>query len=101
MTSTTATRPPHSNATGWHDVKVISQRLGHANIGITLDTYSHVLPAADEHAAKTHPRDRCRLGSVTRTGSRTDSRSSVGESAGHQSPIAVATGAGPSGRNRS
>jgi integrase len=40
-------------ATGWHDVKVISQRLGHANIGITLDTYSHVLPAADEHAANT------------------------------------------------
>ena len=24
--------------------KVVSERLGHANIGITLDTYSHVLP---------------------------------------------------------
>ncbi len=24
--------------------KILSERLGHANIGITLDTYSHVLP---------------------------------------------------------
>jgi hypothetical protein len=37
MTSTTPTRPPHSNATGWHDVKIISQRLGHANIGTDED----------------------------------------------------------------
>lgn len=41
-----------ASATGWHDVKVISKRLGHASVGITLDTYSHVLPA-DEHAAHT------------------------------------------------
>ncbi|MGH8901976.1 MAG: hypothetical protein ACRDYA_09910 [Egibacteraceae bacterium] len=34
-------------------VKVISQRLGHASIGITLDTYSHVLPAADANVAHT------------------------------------------------
>jgi integrase len=32
-------------------VKVISERLGHASIGITLDTYSHVLPSADEQVA--------------------------------------------------
>jgi hypothetical protein len=39
---------------GWHDVKVISQRLGHyATVAITLDTYSHVLPAADEKIAHT------------------------------------------------
>ncbi len=25
--------------------KVVSERLGHASVGITLDTYSHVLPA--------------------------------------------------------
>jgi integrase len=31
--------------------KVVSERLGHASIGITLDTYSHVLPQADEEAA--------------------------------------------------
>jgi integrase len=32
--------------------KVVSERLGHASIGITLDTYSHVLPAMDEQAAE-------------------------------------------------
>lgn len=31
--------------------KVVSERLGHASIAITLDTYSHVLPQADEEAA--------------------------------------------------
>ncbi len=32
--------------------KVVSERLGHAGIGITLDTYSHVLPGLQEAAAK-------------------------------------------------
>lgn len=31
--------------------KVVSERLGHANIGITLDCYSHCLPAVSEEAA--------------------------------------------------
>jgi len=31
--------------------KVVSERLGHANIRITLDTYSHVLPGLQEAAA--------------------------------------------------
>jgi integrase len=31
--------------------KVVSERLGHANIGITLDLYSHVLPGLQEAAA--------------------------------------------------
>jgi integrase len=31
--------------------KVVSERLGHANIAITMDTYSHVLPGMDERAA--------------------------------------------------
>jgi integrase len=31
--------------------KVVSERLGHANITITMDTYSHVLPGLDEQAA--------------------------------------------------
>lgn len=31
--------------------KIVSERLGHANIGITLDTYSHVLPGMQEEAA--------------------------------------------------
>ncbi|MGI8874302.1 MAG: site-specific integrase [Egibacteraceae bacterium] len=42
-----------ANATGWHEVKVISERLGHASVGITLDTYSHVLPGADQETAHT------------------------------------------------
>ena len=36
-----------ANATGWHEVKIVSERLGHANVAITIDTDSHVLPAAD------------------------------------------------------
>ncbi len=32
--------------------KVVSERLGHANIGITLDTCSHVLPGLQEAAAE-------------------------------------------------
>ncbi len=31
--------------------KVVSERLGHANVGITLDVYSHCLPALSEEAA--------------------------------------------------
>jgi integrase len=33
--------------------KVVSERLGHATIAITMDTYSHVLPGLDERAAAT------------------------------------------------
>ena len=32
--------------------KVVSERLGHANIATTLDTYSHMLPALQEDAAE-------------------------------------------------
>jgi integrase len=32
--------------------KVISERLGHATIAITLDTYSHAIPAMEEEAAE-------------------------------------------------
>jgi integrase len=42
-----------ANSSGWHEVKVVSQRLDHASVGITLDTYAHVLPAADEETATT------------------------------------------------
>ena len=38
-------------AAGVHP-KVVSERLGHANIGITLDIYSHVLPGMQEAAAE-------------------------------------------------
>ena len=45
----------HSHATqllkqGIHP-KIVSERLGHSTIGITLDTYSHVLPGMQEEAA--------------------------------------------------
>jgi integrase len=32
--------------------KVVSERLGHSSVGITLDTYSHVLPAMQAEAVR-------------------------------------------------
>ena len=32
--------------------KVVSERLGHASVAITLDTYSHVMPSLQEEAAE-------------------------------------------------
>ena len=32
--------------------KVVSEMLGHSSIAITLDTYSHVLPSMQDHAAR-------------------------------------------------
>jgi integrase len=34
------------------NVKVASERLGHASIQLTLDTYSHVLPTMQKDAAE-------------------------------------------------
>lgn len=31
--------------------KVVSERLGHSTVSITLDTYSHAIPALEEEAA--------------------------------------------------
>ena len=31
--------------------KIVSERLGHSTVGITLDTYSHVLPGMQEETA--------------------------------------------------
>jgi len=46
----------HSHATlmlleGIHP-KIVSERLGHASIGITLDTYTHLLPSMQTEAAE-------------------------------------------------
>lgn len=46
----------HAHATlmltsGVH-LKIVSERLGHSNIAITADTYSHVLPGMQEAAAE-------------------------------------------------
>ncbi len=38
-------------AQGTHP-KVVSERLGHATVGITLDIYSHVLPGLQREAAE-------------------------------------------------
>ena len=32
--------------------KIVSERLGHANMAITLDTYSHLLPDMQESAVR-------------------------------------------------
>ena len=34
-------------------VKVVSERLGHANIAFTIETYQHVLPGMQRDAART------------------------------------------------
>ena len=39
----------HLLAAGVHP-KIAQERLGHSNVGITLDTYSHVLPGMQEDA---------------------------------------------------
>jgi integrase len=33
-------------------VKVVSERLGHANVAFTLQTYVHVMPAQQREAAQ-------------------------------------------------
>jgi integrase-like protein len=59
--------------------KVISERLGHATVSFTLQTYAHVIPAMDEHAASTvaalilgdrdrdQDRDRAPIGTISGT----------------------------------
>ena len=52
MTSATATPPPRAAGV---PAKVVSERLGHATIAITLDVYSHVIPGMDAQAANVWP----------------------------------------------
>ncbi len=42
--------PTQTAQAGIHP-KVVSERLGHATVAITLDTYSHAIPALQEEAA--------------------------------------------------
>jgi hypothetical protein len=46
----TVTRASIALSAGPHP-KIVSDRLGHASIAITLDTYSHVIAAVGEEAA--------------------------------------------------
>jgi integrase len=47
--------------------KVVSERLGHANVATTMDTYRHVLPGLDAQAAGTVARLSLALPSQART----------------------------------
>ena len=37
---------------GGVNVKAVSERLGHADVALTLNVYSHVLPGMQEKAAR-------------------------------------------------
>ncbi|ASA21791.1 site-specific integrase [Paenibacillus donghaensis] len=41
------------------NVKIISERMGHSKVGITLDTYSHVIPSMQQEVADTLDRVMC------------------------------------------
>jgi len=45
------THATHALRAGIHP-KIVSERLGHSTIAITLDTYSHVLPSMQREAAE-------------------------------------------------
>lgn len=45
------THATHLLASGKLDIKTIASRLGHKNAAMTLNTYSHVLPAKEKEAA--------------------------------------------------
>ena len=45
------THASHLLRAGVHP-KIVSERLGHSSVGITLDTYSHVLPGMQQDAVK-------------------------------------------------
>ncbi len=38
--------------TAGENPKVVSERLGHASVALTLDIYSHVLPSMQQQAAE-------------------------------------------------
>ena len=37
--------------TAWLNPKIVSERLGHSSIAVTMDIYSHILPGMQEEAA--------------------------------------------------
>ena len=49
--------PPSGRHRGWVLVtaginpKIVSERLGHSSVAVTMDIYSHVLPGMQEQAA--------------------------------------------------
>ncbi|MFC7326280.1 tyrosine-type recombinase/integrase [Marinactinospora rubrisoli] len=74
----------HTHATvllslGTHP-KIVSERLGHSSISITLDTYSHVLPTIQREAVE-------RLAMMMTSGRKTEARRIREGSGGHSEPI--------------
>jgi hypothetical protein len=59
------------------NAKALSTFMGHANIGITLDRYGHLMPGSEEEAAGlldaylTTQRERCEVQARGATGERT------------------------------
>jgi integrase len=49
------THATHALQAGIH-TKVVSERLGHSSIAITLDPYSHVIPTLQEPRPRSSPR---------------------------------------------
>jgi len=53
LTTCGADPRPESYRYGWSfGTPQVSERLGHASVGIALDTYSHVLPNLQEEAIR-------------------------------------------------
>jgi integrase len=48
--------------------KVVQERLGHASIQVTLDTYSHVVPGLQEAAARRFDELVCPAGKGSKQG---------------------------------
>jgi hypothetical protein len=46
------TNPPKQRVKAGLSPKVVSERIGHANVGFFLETYAHVLKNDDRHAAE-------------------------------------------------
>ena len=49
--TTYGTPPPACSLSQGIPARVVMERLGHSDIGLTLNTYSHVIPALRQEAA--------------------------------------------------
>jgi hypothetical protein len=73
------------------NAKVVSERLGHQSIGITLDLYGHVLPAMGREAASVFASIVDGTGDEGRLVDRTEHRNGAGASTGKASSREIAT----------
>lgn len=42
---------PHFYSNNWINPKIVSERLGHADVRISLDRYTHLLPSMQKETA--------------------------------------------------